>query len=263
MKHRAKEAAKKNQRMFSPFIYICILSSYSDMDFNQMPFQPYLGWASACPPSKPLHKDKYDVHPPIAQFHNATPKSFIFDHPKSMDPCIHPELVHYVGYLSNHLGGPGPAIHYNPAFAISTTPIHGDILAVSPEGYTEDVGKDPEWKDKKDNRLFWRGSTTGASFETRLPWQFSHRIRLMSQSIDKSVLYNVLNTTSGDGAVGNATQIVSDELNKKLLDVGFTGKPIQCSDPICKQLADMYEFKGHVSQEAANNYKFMLDVSHL
>jgi hypothetical protein len=232
------------------------------MDFKQLPFQPYLGWASGCPPKAPLYSDVWDDHPTPEMFHNATPKTFIHDHLASMDPCTHPELAHIVGYLSNHHKGPGPGIDMIPAFAISTTTLHGDILAVSPEGYIEDVGVDPPWEEKPESRLFWRGSNTGATFNPGNPWNISHRIRLMSQSVDNDLVYSVLPSSDTDHAVQPPQQKVAKELNTDFLDVSFTSKPIQCAPEICELLGLTYDFKPKMSQEEANQYKYMLDVSH-
>ena len=41
------------------------------------------------------------------------------------------------------------------------------------EAWTEDVGDDPEWEDKQDDRLLWRGSTTGILFKPDNPWSES------------------------------------------------------------------------------------------
>jgi hypothetical protein len=179
-----------------------------------------------------------------------------------MDPCTHPNLVHIVGMLSNHQTGPGPAAHYIPSFAISTTPLHSDLLAVAPEGFTEQVGYDPEWQDKTSDKLFWRGSTTGAYFANHVPWGLSQRIRLMLQATEKGTPYTVLNSTLAGFKVENGTRTASEVLNPQLLDVAFTGQPIQCeTEEICQILEDSFEFQKLVGQNEANQYKFLLDVS--
>lgn len=41
----------------------------------------------------------------------------------------------------------------------------------------EDIDYLPSWEEKTDNRVFWRGSTTGG-FNIKRDWRDSHRLRL-------------------------------------------------------------------------------------
>lgn len=38
------------------------------------------------------------------------------------------------------------------------------------ENWTEDVGVDPPWEEKKDDRLLWRGKNTGIFYKKGVPW---------------------------------------------------------------------------------------------
>ena len=38
------------------------------------------------------------------------------------------------------------------------------------EAWTEDVGDDPPWEQKKDDRMLWRGKNTGIYFKDGVPW---------------------------------------------------------------------------------------------
>lgn len=147
-----------------------------------------------------------------------------------------------------------------PAFAISSDLLHADILAVSPEGWTEDVGNDPAWDKKNDSRLFWRGSNTGAFYAEKNPWELSHRIRLMSMSIDDDAVYDVLRPMPPAVPVGQPKKLPGWKLNRRLLDVSFTNAPIQCNPEICDRLRSTFTFGDRVSQDEANQYKFLLDI---
>lgn len=92
---------------------------------------------------------------------------------RSMDPCTHPTLTHTVGFLSGHGKGPGPSKDIFPVMAMCKTTLHSDVLAVSMEAWTEDVGDDPVWEAKKDERMLWRGKTTGIYFKDGVPWSES------------------------------------------------------------------------------------------
>ena len=39
-------------------------------------------------------------------------------------------------------------------------------------------GYDPPWSEKSQNKLLWRGSTTGADFTVDSPWRLSQRSRI-------------------------------------------------------------------------------------
>ena len=41
------------------------------------------------------------------------------------------------------------------------------------EAWTEDVGDDPPWDQKPDERMLWRGKTTGIYFKDGVPWSKS------------------------------------------------------------------------------------------
>lgn len=161
---------------------------------------------------------------------------------------------------SNHGKGPGASNEITPSFAISSDLLHADILAVSPEGWTEEVGYDPSWDRKKDSRLFWRGSNTGAFYAEKNPWDISHRIRLMSQSTDDDDYFEVLSPRPPNRPVGKPKKVPAWKLNRRLLDVAFTSEPIQCEPKICARLRHRFDFGGFVTQDKANTYKFLLDV---
>ena len=83
---------------------------------------------------------------------------------------MHPTLTHNVGFLSGHGKGPGPSSDIYPVMAMCKTTLHSDILAVSMEAWTEDVGDDPAWDEKTNERMLWRGKTTGIYFKDGVPW---------------------------------------------------------------------------------------------
>lgn len=38
------------------------------------------------------------------------------------------------------------------------------------ENWTEDVGEDPPWEEKVNDRMLWRGKNTGIFFKPGVPW---------------------------------------------------------------------------------------------
>lgn len=89
---------------------------------------------------------------------------------RTMNACIHPYLTQITGFLASYGKGPVPAKHVYPILTMSTTNLHSDVLSVAMEAFTENVGNDVEWEDKTDERLLWRGSTTGILFQEDNLW---------------------------------------------------------------------------------------------
>jgi hypothetical protein len=87
-----------------------------------------------------------------------------------MDPCEHPEITHLVGFLSGFGKGPRPSKELYPVMAMSKTELHSDIVAISMEAWVEDVDNDPPWESKSNNKMLWRGKTTGIYFKDDVPW---------------------------------------------------------------------------------------------
>ncbi|KZS99159.1 hypothetical protein SISNIDRAFT_448018 [Sistotremastrum niveocremeum HHB9708] len=230
------------------------------IDYSQVPFQPYLGWASACPPGTPLHDDVWENHPNPADLHAARPKTFIHDHVKSMDPCIHNEAVHLSGFLSNHGKGPGPGTKVVPSFSMCATTLHSDILAVAPEQWTEYIEFDPPWEEKQNAQLFWRGSNTGAEYSHQTQWNISQRIRLIDQSMDQDGTYGVLLPTDRFTPVGSEVKKNGKLLAERFMSVSFVEGAIQCEDSVCDLLEQKYTFGEVVNHTIANQFKYMIDV---
>lgn len=127
------------------------------------------GWDSACAAHKPLRK-RTGGYPKLDDLWNAPEKSFVWDHLATMDPCDHPNHIHLIGYLSGHNKGPVISHELMPSMAMSKTMFHSDILTVSPEGWTDWSGDDPDWEEKTQDVLMWRGRTTGILFQDGNPW---------------------------------------------------------------------------------------------
>ncbi|ORY32301.1 glycosyl transferase family 90-domain-containing protein [Naematelia encephala] len=220
----------------------------------------YLGWASACAPHKPL-RESYDLdtYPDLEALWQRQEKTFIWDHKASMDPCNHPTTAHLAGFLSGHGKGPGPGKAVYPAMAMCKTGLHSDVLAVSMEAWTEDVGVDPPWEGKED-RLLWRGSTTGIYFNTRSPWNISQRVNLVSRTAQRNGHIPVLDITDPLEPVLGPVDTSLAELNGELMDVGFSGQAMQCDPEVCAKVNKEYNFGSWKDWNASNKYKYLLDI---
>lgn len=219
------------------------------------------GWNRACSLTSPMAVQDISKKPDIPELWTR-PKTFIWDHKRSMDPCLHVNHIHLNGLFSAHGVGPAPRKTMVPSFSGCTTQLHADILAVAPEKWTEDVGVDPSWSEKKHDTLLWRGSNTGDHFHANGNWNLSQRIRFVRAANEQEGFLDVLKSNgSPKEVVGTPRKASKAEMNKAMMDVGFAGHAIQCEPEICKIVENEFAFKERQSTEGANQWKFILDVS--
>ena len=182
----------------------------------------------------------------------------------AMDPCTHPTFTHLMGFLAAHGKGPGPSKELYPVLAMCKTMLHSDILAVSMEAWTEDVGTDPPWKEKTDDRMLWRGKTTGIHFKHGVPWSecsqsdaahtsdISQRVNLVERSAQSTGHLPVYSSLDPQTPIGKPQDTLMSELNADLVDAGFVDEPIQCDNELCAVVKEEYAFKGRKNWSEGN-----------
>ncbi len=224
--------------------------------------QQGMGWAQACEPASPLRSHGFNLTVDERSLWEA-PKTFVWDHTSAMDLCHHPHDIALNGLLRGYNKGPAPRYPPIPAFTISTTSLHADILAIPYVSWSESVGFDPPWNQKKDHRLMWRGSNTGALFTTNLGnWNQSQRARLVRNSNENGGTLSILASKKHqDEAVGPARPKRWKDLNEWLMDIAFAGNPVQCRPPYCEDLPKLFRYASRQSQSEANQFKYIIDVS--
>lgn len=173
-------------------------------------------------------------------------KSFIHDHLATMDFCEYPELKRLHGAMSTDYANRSPSV-LKPILVLSKFPFDSSFQITPMEGYRniteEDVRFLNRWEDKTDNRLFWRGSTTGG-YGAQRDWRDSHRMRL----------HLMINGPKGgnawwdqqmrdvmvpDGEGGFKTVRRWERvLSKAYVDVKLSGHPIQVSRLLANAPAD-------------------------
>ena len=150
-----------------------------------------------------------------------------------------------------------------PQFSYSSTSLHHDILPATPINWVEDIKResDPKFEDKIDDRLLWRGTTTGMWAGGDSRWWNQQRMRLVRLANQLNGTIDVLrSTTSPTEKVGEKVQMSMARVNPAMLDVTFAGEPHSCSPEVCEVVKEEYEFRKHQSVEDAGNYKYILDV---
>jgi len=131
------------------------------------------------------------------------------------------------------------------------------------EGESDEEG---EWERKEDERLLWRGTTTGIYHAADRPWRDAQRSRLMEMAQRPVGNVEVLvGDAEGEGdeeGMGVRVEKVKKmRLNHAMLDIAFAGSPNQCEPETCKEIEEMFDWRRTMSVREAGKYKYVLDVS--
>ncbi|KAH7919709.1 glycosyltransferase family 90 protein [Leucogyrophana mollusca] len=259
---------------FSPYDNPSMLSDYriksmalaaaanrTTIQRSDLPSNRELGWVQACSPSSPAREQPINLEkPPLPP----TNKTFISDHRLSMDPCLHPTLLHHHGQFLSHNYGPFPQTTLVPRFSLCATMLHHDLRPVVPHSWVEDIlprGDDPPWDQKNNERLVWRGSNTGIYHGSDTRWRTSHRDRLVYFANDDEGFTDVLPSPASDNiTVGKPENFRKAHINPALLDIEFAGKPVACEPAICTVLEEVFDYRKRQTIKEAGNYKYVLDI---
>ncbi|KAJ7238056.1 glycosyl transferase family 90-domain-containing protein [Mycena haematopus] len=220
------------------------------------------GWTSACAPGSPGRNKSISLNadPPP----KTTKKTFIHDHNLAMNPCLHPRHFWYHGQFLSYGKGPTPEREMVPEFSDCSSNIHHNIRIPTPYGWVEDIfprSDDPPWDEKVDERVLWRGSSTGISYSSRSRWQNSHRITLMRIANDLKGTIAILSPFKAAAEpVGDPIEVRKSRLNPGIMDVAFAGDPIMCDPETCKQLQRIFPWRRRQSVQESGDYKYVIDV---
>ncbi|KAJ8073632.1 hypothetical protein PM082_011910 [Marasmius tenuissimus] len=252
-----------------------------------------LGWLTPCPPTskaRTLHDSFVQSHngqikldgpvPPSVDspkfpfestasrypsFPPNTPRSktFIHDHIKTMDPCMHPALLWTHGLFLSHNEGPAAQPYMVPQFAPCTSTVHHNIHVPAPYAWVDELlsWDNPPWDEREDERLMWRGSDTGIWHSKGVRWEKSHRDWLVTWASGVSGSVDVLfdKEANATGPVGSPKAVRKARLNPALLDVAFAGN-MQCEEEVCKEMEKVYPLARAIPPKEAGNYKYVIDV---
>ncbi|KIK70041.1 glycosyltransferase family 90 protein [Collybiopsis luxurians FD-317 M1] len=233
------------------------------------------GWLDICDPMSPVWSTPLEFYDPSPFNRSCTDpmspsssRTFIHDHRASMDPCQHPHLLRQHGQFVNHFQGPPPKTTVSPFFSLSPSTMHRDITVAMPMCWMIDIEPDtnPNWENKSDERLHWRGGNTGSFHsderDPKLLWRLSHRIRMVDWA--QNNLYSNLRIL-GLGAkkgepVGQGTVVDKGRWAPAMLDIAFAGKPTACHELTCSKMATMFQYKNYVDTVEAGEFKYVLDM---
>ncbi|WWC70776.1 uncharacterized protein I206_104727 [Kwoniella pini CBS 10737] len=226
---------------------------------------PAWGWFKACPLDSPAN-----IRPGAENATDAVlPKSFIFNHLPTMDFCDYPELKRLHGAMALDYAHRSPSI-LKPVLVLSKFPGDSSFQTTPMEAYMNITENDKaflgSWEDKTDNRLFWRGSTTGG-YGGQRDWKESHRMRLHlmingpkgGDTWWNQQLREVM-VPDGEGSY-KVVRRWERVLSKAYADVKLSGQPVQCPNAeICQEVSNTIEFGEKVWPDQAAAFKYNLDV---
>ena len=233
----------------------------ADIARSELPKITSIGWISACSPNSPARQRPINLDKPPPR---PRKKTFIWNHALTMDPCNHPDHFFHHGQFLSHNMGPSPQHALHPEFSYCSTTIHHNIRIPVPYGWLEDIlprSNDPEWDEKFDERLLWRGSNTGMYHSKTSRWRHSHRNVLVEHANDLQGSLKLLspNKTKHE-KVGEPLEIRKARVNPAVMDIAFGGRPTACSDEICDLVQTIYPWRERQSIKEAGGYKYVIDV---
>lgn len=181
---------------------------------------------------------------------------FVTNSSSAIDLCQHPEYEKQHGLIMS-------PVSFNliealvPVLSTGTLSTMADILYPSP-AYLEsefqyEESYDIPW-DKKANKLYWAGSTTGG-FATDDNWRSYHRQRFIS--LGQNLGYRQHSyLQKRDGYI---KRIKSSILDRKLFDVSFT-RIFQCTWKQCKSQRNFFTPKSWAHKDEALRSKLVFDI---
>lgn len=187
--------------------------------------------------------------------------TFIHNHNATFDFCYSPDLINQHGALSFQVERD---TMLRPIFQLSKFSRNPEFLITPLDAYENatDHAKQADsltWDQKTENKLLWRGTTTGDSYSKRkgYDWHRSHRPRLVLMANAKKGERDVWVQKNG---VWKKQRYSLAELNEKWMDIAITNDPHQCNkeDGTCDEMARELTKKDRLNHEAAAKYKCQL-----
>ena len=188
------------------------------------------GFAGICAPVTPLRRisnTKLRMDKKRIQKTTSVPydgKSFIVNHKESMSVCHHPEYLKLHSAFADRKAAHGGL---EPFFSYSKTLSHTDILGVPTDFWTPPLADQSktEWSYKTNDKLLWRGTTTGQVYDEKIDWKTHHRFRMVSMASNQSAHEILPGRLPKGKTLQDALEIRKGSAVVKDLDVGFINAP--------------------------------------
>ena len=184
---------------------------------------------------------------------------FIKNKTAAQDICLSPSLRERYGFFDRP--NAFNIVHdLFPIFSQSKISSYQDILYPSPWYWSDkvpyDVKNDYPW-DQKQDKLHWRGSTTGG-FSRDGGWRRQHRQRFVEKinALDNATILAYSNTSSS--GQWTSKQVPRTD-HKQIMDVHFAHVG-QCDPGDCDAQREYFEIVKPEKQQDAWAYKYLLDI---
>ncbi|KAI0430296.1 hypothetical protein F5Y09DRAFT_331184 [Xylaria sp. FL1042] len=182
---------------------------------------------------------------------------FVTDRKSAMDVCEHAEYSETHGIFTSPtslLLVEAPV----PVLSNGAPSVFGDLLYPSSAYLEEDRfsyhdNHDVDW-DKKQNNLYWAGSTTGGANHPE-QWRNLHRHRFveLAQNLKRRVFSYL---REKNGVIG---RVASSFLNGRLYDVAFTNV-LQCDTKACQEQRQYFRIKTWASGDRPFHSRLVFDL---
>lgn len=230
--------------------------------FSQFAHQP--AWISSrmsCPLSSPARPLEESYATDNLTAYALGELGFVYNQTAFSDICNSPSLATSHGFFDRP--NSFNVVHeLFPVFSQSKISSYQDILYPSPWYWARKVTCEPEddmeWK-LKENKLYWRGSTTGG-FSRAGGWKRQHRQQFVRKvnALDKAKILERSKLGSGGDAQWTIKEIPRQDM-KPLMDVSFSGVG-QCDPGDCDAQKEFFHLAGGAPQHEAWKYKYLLDL---
>ncbi|KIO28700.1 glycosyltransferase family 90 protein [Tulasnella calospora MUT 4182] len=158
---------------------------------------------------------------------------FIYSHPKTFNFCQNPSILSQNGIFSVRHARDS---HVLPLFVQCKLQQGGDIQYPSLVQWQDPPAPEKliPWRERPNNKLFWRGRMTGAHYNKQYGWRHTHRFRLHELAWNETFAEEEVPVlVDGDAKTQKGLKRKSfkrKELNDALLDVGLVGDVFQCDE---------------------------------
>jgi hypothetical protein len=224
--------------------------------FNRFAHQPtWTNSRASCPVDSPTRSlDESEPDKRDAYAHGEL--GFIYNTTAFSDICNTPSLRYKYGFFDRP--NAFDVVHdLFPVFSQSKISSFQDILYPSPWYWADKVpyeeSKDQKW-DAKEDKLYWRGSTTGG-FSRAGGWRRQHRQIFVSNINNKSTAKVFFKNINGDWE----PKEVSPSPYQDLFDVKFTHVG-QCDPNDCAAQKEYFTIESPAGQQDAWAYKYLADI---
>ncbi|KAH7170393.1 hypothetical protein EDB81DRAFT_941300 [Dactylonectria macrodidyma] len=228
--------------------------------FNTYSHQPI--WSDSrvsCPPDTPARNLEEEERTDDRSKYGMSELGFVYNMTALSDICLTPSLSSTFGFFD----GPNTykVVHdLFPIFSQSKISSYNDLIYPSPWYWSDrvpfDQARDIEWE-KKQNQLYWRGSTTGG-YSRNGRWRRQHRQRLVQAMNARDQTKIMINKGTAEQPEWGASEAPRGDY-RDLVDVHFSHVG-QCDPGDCEAQTAFFKVAEHEEQQDAWNYKYLLDM---